>query len=180
MDWGVSAISIEDGDWCDNGIQENEINELASAVSCGKQSAISGFKSKAFMMKSIGNNAPNNIQKSIHTNKALNLEYILCSWTDLFLNKRVSVHFRVESGINAHKSYLTRVSTSGYELVVEREMSEDSLDSVSSLLIEFVPDGNNVNVDDDLEKIVQNNSLIRVHTKLLAYNETVESITRRN
>ena len=92
----------------------------------------------------------------------------------------MSVHFRVESGINAHKSYLTRVSTSGYELVVEREMSEDSLDSVSSLLIEFVPDGNNVNVDDDLEKIVQNNSLIRVHTKLLAYNETVESITRRN
>ena len=77
MDWGVSAISIEDGDWCDNGIQENEINELASAVSCGKQSAISGFKSKAFMIKSIGNNAPNNIQKSIHTNKALNLEYIL-------------------------------------------------------------------------------------------------------
>ena len=37
---GVSAISIEDGDWCDNGIQENEINELASAVSCGKKSAI--------------------------------------------------------------------------------------------------------------------------------------------
>ena len=105
------------------------------------------------MKKSIENNAPNNIQKSIHTNKDLNLEYILCSWTDLFLNKRVSVHFRVESGINAHKSYLTRVSTSGYELVVEREMSEDSLDSVSSLLIEFVPDGNNVNVDDDLEKL---------------------------
>ena len=92
----------------------------------------------------------------------------------------MSIHFRVESGIDSHKSYLTRVSTSGHELVVERDMTEDSLDSVSALLIEFVPDGKNIDVDAELGKIIEANPLIRVHPKLLAYDKAVASITKRN
>ena len=114
---GVSAISIEEEGWCDDGVQKNEVNELASAIG-GNQSAFTGFKSSGFKSKAfVMNKGEVKVSKSqvIHTNKSLNLEYLLCSWCDLNLNKRVSIQFRVESGNNAHKTYFTRVSTSGLE-----------------------------------------------------------------
>lgn len=178
---GVSAISIEEGGWCDDGFQKNEVNELASAIGAN-QSTFTGFKSSGFKSKAFAmNKGDGKVSKGqvIYTNKSLNLEYLLCSWCDLNLNKRVSIQFRVESGNDAHKSYLTRVSTSGLELVIDRSMSKDSLDSISSLLIEFVGKEEN-DVSTAINKLISENPLIRMHPKMLAFDHAVAAVTARD
>ena len=157
------------------------MNELASAIG-GNQSAFTGFKSSGFKSKAfVMNKGEVKVSKSqiINTNKSLNLEYLLCSLCNLNLNKRVSIQFRVESGNNAHKTYLTRVSTSGLELVIDRLMTKDSLDSISSLLIEFVGKEER-DVITALNKLIVENPLIRMHPKMLAVDHAVATVTSRD
>ena len=168
---GVSAISLNyDEDWCDEGVGKEEVDCLASAISSkvGRKS-LNGIKKKISCEQ----------DKIVYTNDTLVLEYVLCQWKDLNLNDRVSVQFCMESGIDSHKKYLTRVSSSSKELVIDKEMSLDSRSAVNSLLVQFVPDKEK-DVDAYLKKILKENPLMEIHPKLLAYKLAVSEVTNRS
>ena len=101
---GVSAISLDcEKDWYDDDVNENEVNDL--------QSAVTGYKSQAQTVKYSSKNTLKRGQGLIcgsspvvYTNKTLQLEYILSVWPDVNLNTRVSVHFCIESGKGSHKN----------------------------------------------------------------------------
>ena len=76
----------------------------------------------------------------------------------------MSIKFRVEPGNNEHKTYLTRVSTSGLELVIDRSMTKDSFNSVISLWIEFLRKEEK-DLNTLINKLIIENLFIQIHQK---------------
>ena len=168
---GVSALSLNcDEDWCDDEMNCNEVDDLASAI-VGKKSVVSRPRA---VVKGVG------LRDSvIYTNQSFILDYILSVWPDINLNKRVSVQFCVESGKNAHKQYLIRVSQDGLSLVIERELTEVATSAPLALLTQFVP-SDEKDVNGYIINLMREHPLIKIHPKFLGYNQAIASITSRS
>ena len=173
---GVSAISLDYGDgWCDDNLGEKEVDELASAVNSKKNSA----KSNVHKVANVSKNPfiPDKVFNA-YSNSTFQPEYVLNAWNDVHLKDRVSIQFKLESGNHAHKYVLTRVAESGRELVLEKNMSEDSKSAIDSCLIQFVP-AEEEDVDEYLKNFVLKNPLINMHPKILSFNQAIATVNGR-
>lgn len=105
--------------------EENKDNTIINSV-------ISSFKS-------VNLNSSKAHKKKFHFLIQPGNQQIGKSFHGMIFNQRISVQFIVESGSRAYKQYLVRVSISGKELVITRNVTDVSVDATVSLFAKKVP-----------------------------------------